>query len=41
MINHVTIRIRTGDMEAEVTGPKAWAEEMIKKIIKQYKTQRR
>ncbi len=37
MISHVTIRIKTGDMEAEVTGPKQWAEEMIKKIIQWYK----
>ncbi len=40
MITRVTIRIKTGNMEAEVTGPKAWAEEMIKKIVKWYKSQK-
>jgi hypothetical protein len=37
MIRPVTIRIKTGNMEVEVTGPKAWAEEMIKKVIKWYR----
>ena len=29
----VTIRIRIADYELEVTGPKKWAEEQIKKFI--------
>jgi len=35
----VTIRIRIADYELEVQGPKKWAEETIKKFVKDIKKQ--
>jgi hypothetical protein len=34
----VTIRIRIGNVEAEVSGPKSWVEKQIEKIIEIVKT---
>jgi len=34
---NVTIKIKIGNMEVEVNGPKAWCEKTIKKIIEWYK----
>ena len=38
MFQVCTIRIKIGDVEAEVTGPKSWVEKQIEKIIKIVKT---
>lgn len=36
---HVTIRIRVGPQEFEVTGPRAWAEKQLAKFLRRVRAE--